>query len=142
MEGMKGHENLKPFDKRTKDEQRKIAQKGGNASGKSRRRKKAMKELFRSIGELALPPSKVKAQMIASGIAEEDATYAAGLVYAAYGHAMKGNSQMMRLAFEMMGEDPALKLKQKELNLKRKEMKSGAGGKTEIHVYIPDNGRD
>ena len=40
----KGHENLIPQNKRTKEEQRAIAKKGGIASGKSRAKRKAFKE--------------------------------------------------------------------------------------------------
>ena len=36
--------NLIPFNKRTESEQREIAQQGGIASGKARRRKRSMKE--------------------------------------------------------------------------------------------------
>ena len=38
--------NLIPFNQRTEDEQREIASKGGKASGKSRRRKKTMKQVM------------------------------------------------------------------------------------------------
>ena len=40
----KGHENLIPQNKRTKEEQRAIAKKGGIASGKSRQKRKEFKE--------------------------------------------------------------------------------------------------
>jgi len=40
----KGQENLIPLNKRTKEEQREIAQKGGTASAESRRKKKALRE--------------------------------------------------------------------------------------------------
>ena len=43
----KGQENLIPQNKRTKDEQRKIARQGGIASGKARRKIKDVKEAFR-----------------------------------------------------------------------------------------------
>lgn len=42
----KGQENLKPQNTRTKEEQRKIASKGGKASVKARREKKLLKECF------------------------------------------------------------------------------------------------
>lgn len=40
----KGHENLIPQNKRTKEEQRAIARKGGIASGKARAKRKTLKE--------------------------------------------------------------------------------------------------
>ena len=41
---MANEQNLKPQNTRTKEEQREIARKGGIASGKSRRKRKALKE--------------------------------------------------------------------------------------------------
>ena len=43
---MPNEENLIPFNKRTENEQREIAKKGGRVSGKSRRRKKSMKQVM------------------------------------------------------------------------------------------------
>ena len=43
---MNGTENLVPQNKRTKEEQREIARKGGIASGKARKEKKMLKELL------------------------------------------------------------------------------------------------
>jgi hypothetical protein len=45
----KGHENLIPQNKRTKAEQRRIAVKGGKASGEARRRKKLLKECLEAL---------------------------------------------------------------------------------------------
>ena len=41
--------NLIPFNKRTEDEQRELARKGGIASGEARRRKKAIAELVQAV---------------------------------------------------------------------------------------------
>ncbi len=41
-----GEENLKPCNKRSKDEARELGRKGGIASGKTRRERKKFKELF------------------------------------------------------------------------------------------------
>lgn len=45
----KGHENLVPLNKRTKEEQREIVIKGGKASGEARRRKKTMRETLEML---------------------------------------------------------------------------------------------
>ena len=41
-----GHENLKPFNELTEEEQREIAKKGGKASVKARKEKKMLKDLL------------------------------------------------------------------------------------------------
>ena len=51
MSENKGHENLIPFDERTEEEQRRIAKKGGKASGEARRRKRDMRELMKLMLE-------------------------------------------------------------------------------------------
>ena len=42
----KGQDNLIPFNELTQEEQRKLASKGGKASGKARKKKKELKELL------------------------------------------------------------------------------------------------
>ena len=73
-------ENLISQDKRTKSEQRKIAQQGGIASGKARREKKAMRELLEDAlakviksksGEVATK-KEVASIRIADGMANGD----------------------------------------------------------------------
>ena len=39
-----GHENLKPFNELTEDEQRELSRKGGIASGEARRKRKTLRE--------------------------------------------------------------------------------------------------
>lgn len=46
---MAGKDNLIPMNRKTKEEQRKIARKGGIESGKTRRRKRDMKKLITDI---------------------------------------------------------------------------------------------
>jgi hypothetical protein len=48
---MANEQNLKPQNKRTKSEQRKIARKGGKASGEARRKKKLLKECLDELLE-------------------------------------------------------------------------------------------
>ena len=45
----RGHENLIPFNKRSKDEAREYGSKGGKASGESRRRKAAMRDTMNRL---------------------------------------------------------------------------------------------
>ena len=47
------------------------------------------------------------------------------MAFSAMYHAMKGNSQMMRLVFEMMGESPDIRMRERELKLKEKALDIG-----------------
>lgn len=144
----KGHENLKPLTQRTKEEQREICSKGGKASVAARRRKKNMREIFRMLKDLPVNDAKMKAQLKASGIKEGDATYSAALAFSAMYHAMRGNSQMMRLVFEMMGESPDIRIREKELKLREdvvKEKLISAGGEADmddVQIILPERNRE
>lgn len=144
----KGHENLKPLTQRTKEEQREICSKGGKASVAARRRKKNMREIFRMLKDLPVTDAKMKAQLKASGIKEDDATYSTAMAFSAMYHAMRGNSQMMRLVFEMMGESPDIRIREKELKLREdvvKEKLTSAGGEADmddVQIILPERNRE
>ena len=121
----KGHENLIPTSRRSKEEVRGIGQKGGIASGQARRRKKNMRSVFRMLKDMPVNDAKIKAQLRASGITDDDTTFSAALAFSAIYHAMRGNSQMMRLVFEMMGEAPDVRIRERELKLKERALDSG-----------------
>ncbi|MBQ3972468.1 MAG: hypothetical protein II687_09795 [Selenomonadaceae bacterium] len=125
------NENLIPASRRSKKEARENGRKGGQASGRTRRRKKAMRTVFRQIATMPVNDAKLKRQLEAAGM-DEETTYAAALAWKAIYHAMKGNSQMMRLVMEMLGEDPSIMLKEREIKLKEKQGGNDAGEPTII----------
>lgn len=57
---MANPDNLCPQNTRTKSEQRKIAAAGGRASGESRRRKRAMREVLDDLLQMPLRPGELK----------------------------------------------------------------------------------
>ena len=71
---MANEQNLIPQNKRTKTEQREIAKKGGKASGKSRRKKKYIKEQLETLMLLDLTDTTLTNNMHRLGIAEDDMT--------------------------------------------------------------------
>ena len=87
---------------------------------------------------------KLKKQLEDVGITDEELKISSALAWSAIYHAIKGNSQMMRLVFEMMGEDPNLKLKREELNLKKQLVDKDTTSDNEetVQIYLPDNMRD
>lgn len=89
---MANEENLKPFNNRTESEQREIAQKGGIASGQSRRQKKTLSELAKIIAENPAPTA-AKKKLTKMGISDDDANNNACIVAAVYDKAIKGNMQ-------------------------------------------------
>lgn len=89
---MKGSDNLIPFNKRTVEEQRRIATQGGKASGVARAKKKAFKELL----EIAFD-KKVK-------VKGEEVTLKYKSALELVTKASKGDIKAITLAAELLGE--------------------------------------
>lgn len=100
---MANEENLKPQSERTKSEQREIATKGGIASGKSRRRKKAMKERLQEALECSVVNPEVKKMMQSVGMEDGNTNYDAVTASIVAG-AIQGAPGYARLLMELIGE--------------------------------------
>lgn len=101
---MANEENLKPQSERTKSEQREIATKGGIASGKARRRKKAMKERLQEALECSVVNPKVKKMMRGVGMDEADSSNWDAVVASIVAGALRGDPRYARLLMELIGE--------------------------------------
>lgn len=106
----------------TTDEARINGRKGGIASGKSRRRRKTMKAL--AIDLLLRPLSADDAAGLAPfGVSPDDADYQTAVLAALIKKAAKGNVNAIQLLAALTGDDPYVKVKQAELNIKRAELR-------------------
>ncbi len=126
---MANEENLKPQSERTKSEQREIATKGGIASGKSRRRKKAMKERLQEALECSVVNPKVKKMMQSVGMEDGRTNYDAVTASIVAG-AIQGAPGYARLLMELIGEtgeekraDKADKRDAKRLRMQEEEFR-------------------
>lgn len=120
-----GQDNLIPANKRTKDEARENARKGGIKSGEARRRKRDMRQCFESMFKTAAP-NKIKKGIEKQGIdIPDDLNLYEALTYSMYMRAMSGDARMVSLIMDVMGEKNSDKLKEKELKLREKEMQRG-----------------
>ena len=139
----KGHENLKPLDERTKDEQRKIAQKGGIESGKSRRRKKALRLALKGVmdmplGELA--PELRDGIMIAAKVTDEELTVADVLIGSIVRTACNGNSQMAKLLLDTIGESMEARMREREVRVKERVLNEGRIETTAPITFVFERG--
>lgn len=97
--------NLIPFNERTESEQREIAQKGGIASGASRRRKRSMREAADYY--LSLPETdrrRVNA-MLRDSIEPEDIDNQMSVVMGIAAAAKQGDSRAANVLLKMLGEE-------------------------------------
>ena len=102
---MSNEKNLIPFNKRTESEQREIAQQGGIASGKARRRKRSMKEAADYY--LSLPETdrrRVNA-LLRDEVDPEDVDNQMAVIKGITARAKKGDPQAANVLLKMLGED-------------------------------------
>lgn len=117
--------NLIPNNKRTEEERRRNARNAGIASGKARRKKRDMKACFEMMMQMQAP-EKVKKAFEKQGMeTPENLTTYEALTFSMMMKALSGDSRMASLIMDVMGEKSSDKLKERELNLKEKEMQQG-----------------
>ena len=124
---MANDENLIPNHERTPSELRKITQKGGIASGRARRRKKALRLALKGVmdiplGELA--PDLRDGIMIAAKLTDEELTVGDAVIGSIVRTACNGNSQMAKLLLDTIGESMEARMREREVRLKEKAIDS------------------
>ena len=102
---MSNEKNLIPFNKRTESEQRGIAQQGGIASGKARRRKRSMKEAADYY--LSLPETDRRSvnALLRDAVDPEDIDNQMAVIKGITARAKKGDPQAANVLLKMLGED-------------------------------------
>ena len=97
--------NLIPFNKRTESEQREISQQGGIASGKSRRRKRSMKEATDYY--LSLPETDLRRvnAMLRDEVEPEDVDNQMSVVIGMVEAAKRGDARAAGVLLKMLGEE-------------------------------------
>jgi len=98
--------NLIPQSERTKEEQRKIAIKGGIASGKARRRKKLIKEQLELLLSLPLKDENAKRKLKQLGIDADNLDNQMAMLIAIWNKALKGDVQAFNSIRDTVGEKP------------------------------------
>lgn len=102
---MANEKNLIPFNKRTENEQREYAKKGGQKSGEVRRQRKAMKEQMEMLLSLPFKQEKQLKFMKSLGIEEEEIDNQMALMVAMYAKALKGDVQAFNSIREVTQDD-------------------------------------
>ena len=136
--------DLVPLNKRTKDEQKKITSKGGIASGKSRRRKKALRTALKEAVSLTLkelPHDLRVAIRYAANITDMELTVSDAILGSLIRSACAGNSQMMKVLLDVLDETPDVRLKERELKLKERALKEedkGGDAVDDVQIMMPE----
>ena len=102
----KGRENLTPFSERSREERSENGRKGGVASGKARRRKKALRLALKEAVNLQLkdlPDDMRGAIMAAVGISDDSRTVADAVIGGMILSACAGSAPMMKVLLDTRG---------------------------------------
>lgn len=124
----KKDENLKPFHQRTENEQREIRQKGGIASGKSRRRKKALRTALKEAIAMQLKelhPDMQAAIMKAAKLGDAELTVSDAVLGSIIRSACAGNPKMMKILLDTIGESADIRLQERELKMRERTLDNG-----------------
>lgn len=142
---MANEENLIPASQRSKSEARENSKKGGIASGKSRRRKKALRTALKEAMALPLKelhPDMQAAIMRAAKLGDAELTVSDAVLGSIIRNACKGNSQMAKLLLDVLGETPDVRFKERELKMKEQALKEDKGGDAAPMRFIFERGED
>lgn len=101
------NDNLIPQNKRTKEEQREIAKKGGVASGKARRKKKLIKEQLELLLSLPLKDENAKRKLKQLGINADNLDNQMAMIISIWNKALKGDIQAFNSIRDSVGEKPS-----------------------------------
>ena len=106
--------NLIPFSERTEDEQRKIRSMGGVASGIARRRRKALREALDVYLSLPVQDKRSLNRLLRAGVDEDDADTQMLIISSLVQRAIDGNVRAAQLIFDLMADDNAHALDERE----------------------------
>lgn len=107
---MANEQNLKPKTTLSKEEAKKMGSKGGIASGKARRERKAMKEQLEILLNMPVTDSKVKNKIKKMGVEEDEMKNQMAITTALYLEALSGNTKAYELIRDTIGEKPIDKI--------------------------------
>ena len=121
-----GRENLIPLTERTKEEQRELQSKGGQASGAARRRKRdsrmLMQAMLKSVPALDKPTRDNLAKLGITGKGKKKDQYDLEMLSTAalLQKAMRGDVRAHRLMLEILGEDAATNRERERMEHERR----------------------
>lgn len=143
----KDNGNLIPNSRRTPEEVRKNASKGGKRSGQVRRQKKSIEQAMRML--LEMPANNANREKIAkqTGIPVDQIDNHLVVAVSAYNQALKGNTKAIELCTKFNGDGAdsellkirraELKIKQEEHDITMAEFKSRTDGHADEYKGLP-----
>lgn len=101
---MPNEKNLIPMDQRSQSEARELGREGGRASGKSRRRKKSLREAAELYLSLPVADKRAWNKLARDGVDPEDVDNQMAIIAGLTIKAVKGDAKAAKLLFELVGD--------------------------------------
>lgn len=109
-------QNLKSFGTTgNKEKEKEIHSKGGKASGKAKRERKALRENLEMLLTLPVQNDKLKKKIEELGIVDDDINNEMAITIALFNEALHGNTKAYELIRDTIGEKPIDKQEIKEI---------------------------
>ena len=140
---MANEQNLIPNHERTPSELREITQKGGIESGKSRRRKKALRTALKEAVALSmkeLHPDLRDGIMQAARIKDDGLTIGDAILGSIVRSACAGDPKMMKILLDTIGESADIRLHEREVKLKEKSLDKDQTEKAAPITFVFERG--
>ena len=102
---MPNEKNLIPMDQRSQSEARDLGQKGGIASGVSRRRKRSLKEAADLYLSLPVKDKRMLNKIIRKGVNPEDIDNQMAMIIGLTVAATAGDAKAAKVIVDLLGED-------------------------------------
>ena len=102
---MPNEKNLIPMDRRSQSEARDLGQKGGKASGVSRRRKRSLKEAADLYLSLPVKDKRMLNKIIRKGVDPDDIDNQMAMVIGLTMAATAGDAKAAKVIVDLLGED-------------------------------------
>ena len=100
-------EDLIPFNERTEDEQKRIAQMGGVASGVARRRKRALREAADLYLSMPVRDGRKRNALLRDGLDPDDVDNQMAVIVGITKAAQLGEAKAAKLLFDLLDEGSA-----------------------------------
>lgn len=140
---MAGKDNLLRPEDLTPEELRERASRAGKASVKARRRKKTIKELITHSLDIKIKdiqdPGIRDEFLLASGSKGGDITIGEAIPNGIILGSIRGDSRMVKILLDLLGESPDLKLKTRETRMREKLAKKELDAE-ELKTEMADDG--
>lgn len=140
---MANEQNLIPGTKRSQSESRENGRKGGIESGKSRRRKKALRTALKEAITLSLKdlhPDLKNGIMRAAKIRDDGLTIGDAILGSIVRSACAGDPKMMKLLLDTVGESADIRLHEREVKLKEKAADAGREERAAPITFVFERG--